>query len=267
MVAAKQRDWEPNCMRVLIALAVCLLFSIEAVAQTRLDDIAGRGSLRVGLTGDYRPFSVRDKDSGVYSGMDVDMANNLADALGVRLEIVPTSWASLLADLEARKFDIGMGGISITLPRQRVAFFSLPVMRVGKAAIARCADRDRFASLPEIDRPGVKVLVNPGGTNERFDRANLHQAEIVSFADNTRIFDALAAAQGDVMITDAVETKLQQKIHPDLCAIHPEQPFDFGELGYLLPPDIVFKQFVDQWLHITIEGGCWPRLVERYLGP
>ncbi len=54
-------------------------------------------------------------------------------------------------------------------------------MRVGKAAIARCADRDRFASLPEIDRPGVKVLVNPGGTNERFDRANLHQAEIVSF--------------------------------------------------------------------------------------
>jgi cyclohexadienyl dehydratase len=254
-------------MRVLIALAVCLLIATGAVAQSRSDDITRRGSLRVGLTGDYRPFSVRDKDSGVYTGLDVEMANNLADALGVRLEIVPTSWGSLLPDLGAGKFDIGMGGISITLPRQLVAFFSVPVMRVGKAAIGRCADRDRFAGLPEIDRPGVRVLVNPGGTNERFDRANLRQAEIVSFADNTRIFDALVAAQGDVMITDAVETKLQQKLHPELCAIHPEQPFDFGELGYLLPRDIVLKQYVDQWLHIAMESGFWPRLVAKYLGP
>lgn len=253
-------------MQILAILAVCLLAATGALAQSRLEDITARGSLRVGLTGDYRPFSQRDKETGAYTGLDVDMANNLATALGVRLEVVPTTWATLLPDLGDGKFDIGMGGISITLPRQRVAFFSQPVMRVGKAAIARCADRDRFAGLPEIDRPGVKVLVNPGGTNERFDRANLHQAEIVSFPDNTRIFDALADGQGDLMITDAVETKLQQKLHPGLCAIHPDQPMDFGELGYLLPRDIVFKQFVDQWVHIAVESGTWPALVAKYLG-
>jgi cyclohexadienyl dehydratase len=113
----------------------------------------------------------------------------------------------------------------------------------------------------------VKVLVNPGGTNERFDRANLHQAEIVSFPDNTRIFDELAGGQGDVMITDAIETKLQQRLHTELCAIHPDQPFDFGELGYLLPRDIVLKEFVDQWLHIAVESGSWQRLLQTYLGP
>lgn len=112
----------------------------------------------------------------------------------------------------------------------------------------------------------MKVLVNPGGTNERFDRANLHRADIVVFPDNTRIFDELAAGQADLMITDAVETKLQQRLHPDLCAIHPDQPFDFGELGYLLPPDIVLKAFVDQWLHITAESGIWTRLLQTYMG-
>ncbi|HBK06826.1 MAG TPA: hypothetical protein DDZ81_13300 [Acetobacteraceae bacterium] len=253
-------------MRLLAVLAFCLLTATGAFAQSRLDDIVARGTLRVGLTGDYRPFSVLDKDTGAYSGIDVDMAKSLADGLGVKLEIVPTTWGTLLADIGTGKFDIGMGGISITLPRQKVALFSQPVMRVGKAAIARCADRDRFLSLSAIDRPGVKVLVNPGGTNERFDRANLRQADIVSFPDNTRIFEELANGQGDVMITDAVETKLQQKLHPDLCAIHPDQPFDFGELGYLLPRDVVFKQFVDQWLHISTENGSWTRLVETYLG-
>jgi cyclohexadienyl dehydratase len=252
-------------MRFVVLLAA-LLVSGAALAQSRLDEIAARGALRVGLTGDYRPFSQRDS-TGAYSGLDVDMATNLAEALGVKLEIVPTAWGKLLADLGEGRFDVGMGGISITLPRQKVAFFSQPVMRVGKAAIARCADRERFGTLADIDRPGVKVLVNPGGTNEKFDRTNLHQAEIVVFADNTRIFDALAGGQGDLMITDVVETKLQQRLHPELCAVDPDQPFDFGELGYLLPRDVALQQFVDQWLHVTVESGVWQRLLDKYLGP
>jgi cyclohexadienyl dehydratase len=254
-------------MRILAILAVALLVASGAAAQSRLDEIVARGTLRVGLTGDYRPFSIRDKDSGAYTGLDVEMAGDLAAGLGVQLEIVPTTWGTLLADVGSGRFDVGMGGISITLARQRVALFSEAVMRAGKAAIARCADRERFGSLAAIDQAGVKVLVNPGGTNERFDRGALHAAEIVLLADNLAIFDALAAGQGDVMITDAVETKLQQKLHPALCAIHPGQPFDFGELGYLLPRDVVFKQFVDQWLHIAVESGAWARLEARYLGP
>ena len=251
-----------------VALILCVLLALTSVAwaQSRLDDIVSRGVLRVGLTGDYRPFSLRGPD-GNYTGLDVDMANSLADALGVKLEIVPTTWSALLADLGAGKFDIGMGGISITLARQKVAFFSQPVMRVGKAATTRCTDKARFGALADIDRPGVKVIVNPGGTNERFDRANLHQADIVLFPDNTRIFEELAAGHADVMITDAVETKLQQKLHPELCAIHPDQPFDFGELGYLLPRDVVLQQFVDLWLHVAKETGALGRLEHTYLGP
>ncbi|MBN8907843.1 MAG: transporter substrate-binding domain-containing protein [Rhodospirillales bacterium] len=247
---------------------LCLVLSPGlASAQSRLDEIVARGTLRVGLTGDYRPFSVRDAATGTFSGLDVDMAHTLADALGVKLEIVPVTWSSLLPDLLADKYDVGMGGISVTLPRQKQAFFSIPVMRVGKAAIARCADVAKFGSLAEIDRPGVKVIVNPGGTNERFDRANLKQAEIVLFPDNTKIFAEVAAGRADVMITDAVETKLQQKLTPGLCAVHPDQPFDYGELAYLLPRDIVLKEYVDQWVHLSTASGAWQRLIDTYLGP
>lgn len=248
-------------------VALVLTLGQAASAQTsRLDEIMTRGTLRVAMTGDYRPFSSLDKASGEYSGLDVDMAGRLAQALGVKLEIVPVTWGTLISALKDGKYDVGMGGISVTLERAKVAFFSTPVMRTGKTPIARCADQQKFQSLADIDRPGVKVIVNPGGTNEKFDRANLHQADIVVFPDNAHIFDELAAGHADVMITDSVETQLQAKLHPQLCAIHPDAPFDFGELAYLLPRDVPLQQFVDHWIHIEQETGGYRGLVGKYLG-
>ena len=79
----------------------------QAQTTTRLDAIVGAGALRVGLTGDYRPFSFADA-SGKVEGIDVDMAMGLAQSLGVRLEIVKTSWSTLKSDLEANSFDIAV---------------------------------------------------------------------------------------------------------------------------------------------------------------
>lgn len=247
---------------LLVLLALCA--AVPAHAQSVLDTIIARGTLRVGLTGDYRPFSIKN-ETGQMSGMDVDAAAALAAALGVKLELVPTSWPTLLPDLLARKFDVGMGGITITLERAKYAAFSAPVMTSGKTAIARCADKDKFPTLEAIDQPGTKVIVNPGGTNESFDRANLHRAEIVMFPDNARIFEELVAGHADLMITDGVETRLQQKLHPELCAIHPDQPFNASELGYMIPRDEPWRQFIDLWLHARVQSGEQAKLVAKWL--
>jgi cyclohexadienyl dehydratase len=168
-----------------------------------------------------------------------------------------------LPDVTSGAFDVGMGGISVTLDRQKVAFFSIPVMRTGKTPIARCTVQTRFQTLAAIDQPDVRVATNPGGTNEKYDRANLHHAQIVVFPSNAAIFDELLAGHADVMITDSVETRLQQKLHPELCAIHPDKPFDFGELAYLLPRDPVLKAYVDQFLHIQFETGTYDALLRK----
>lgn len=252
-------------MRLKLPTVLMLaLAALPAQAQTLLDTIIARGTLRVGLTGDYRPFSIKD-GAGKFEGLDVDMAESLAKGLGVKLEVVPTAWPTLMADLHAQKYDIGMGGISVTLERAKTAYFSAPVMRTGKAPIARCTDQARFTTLSDIDKPGVRVIVNPGGTNERFARANVKQAEIVVFPNNAAIFDELVANHADVMMTDAVETRLQQRLHPELCAVNPDKPFDFSELAYLLPRDPALKAWVDQWLHLQGETGEQGRLVAKWL--
>ena len=233
---------------------------------SRLDAILKRGALRVGTTGDYPPFSAVDRGSGQYSGFDIDLARSLAAALGARIEFVPTSWPTLTSDLAQGSFDIAMGGVSVTLERQKSGFFSQPYLRDGKTPIARCGEANVFDTLAEIDRPEVRVAVNPGGTNERFDRVRLHAAQIIVFPDNRAIFDALAKGEADVMITDASETRYQAKLHPRvLCAIHPDKPFDFSEKAYWMPADPALKAFVDQWLHLAMENGEFSGVLAQWL--
>ncbi|HLW93016.1 MAG TPA: transporter substrate-binding domain-containing protein [Roseiarcus sp.] len=238
-----------------------------AFAQTsRLDEIMARGALKVGTTGDYRPFTALDKATGVYSGLDIDLAQSLGAALGVKVEFVATSWPDLAKDFDAGAFDIAMGGVSVTLERAKKGYFSIPYMREGKTPIARCADKDKYQTLVDIDKPDVAVIVNPGGTNEKFDRAHFHAARIIVYPDNATIFDELAAGKADVMVTDASETRYQQKLHPGaLCAIHPGAPFDFAEKAYWMQRDEALKAFVDQWLHMSMENGAFAAETAKWL--
>jgi cyclohexadienyl dehydratase len=250
-------------LRILIGLAAVLLISTSVQAQqpSRVDDIVKRGTLRVGMTGDYLPFSYFDPASQKFRGFDVDMAEALGKALRVKVEYVHTSWPQLTKDFEADSFDIAMGGISITPDRQKKGLFSTPILHDGKTPIARCADKAKYETIGDIDKPGTRVIVNPGGTNERFARAHLKNAGIKVYNDNVTIFDEIAKGDADLMMTDASETRYQQKLHPGvLCAVHPDRPFDSAEKAYWLQRDGALKAFVDHWLHAVTEDGSFRKM-------
>jgi cyclohexadienyl dehydratase len=251
-------------LRVLSSLVAALLIvagAAQAQQPSRLDEIVARGTLRVGMTGDYLPFTFFDQATQKFRGFDVDMAEALGKALGVKVEFVRTAWPQLTKDFEADRFDIAMGGVSITLDRQKKGLFSTPIMREGKTPIARCTDAGKYQTIADIDKIGTRVIVNPGGTNERFARANIRNAEIRTHSDNVTIFDEIASGNADLMMTDASETRYQQKQHPGvLCAVHPDKPFDFAEKAYWMQRDVALKAFVDQWLHMATEDGSFRRI-------
>ncbi|MFF8311352.1 transporter substrate-binding domain-containing protein [Streptomyces lydicus] len=231
-----------------------------------LDTVPRRGVLRVCTTGDYRPFSYRDPRTGGYRGVDIDMARDLATSLDATPRYVPTTWAELVGDLAAGRCDVAMGGVSLTLPRARSVYFSEPTRTDGKTPIVRCADKDTYRTLQQIDRPGTTVIVNPGGTNEQFARAHIKQATLKVHPDNTTIFDEIIAGRADVMMTDASETRYQAKIHPELCSVHPDQPFTFSEKAYALPRgDDEFKAYVDQWVHLATHDGTYAKYEAEWM--
>src|SRR5512136_2681398 len=90
----------------LIAIVILVAPATHAQQISRLDAIVKRGTLRVGMTGDYLPFSYFDKTTSTFKGFDVDMAEALARALGVKVEYVHTAWPQLAGDFEADRFDV-----------------------------------------------------------------------------------------------------------------------------------------------------------------
>lgn len=238
---------------------------VQAQTTSHLAQIKTRNTLRVGTTGDYKPFSYRTNTNSPFIGFDIEMAQALAKALGVKLELVPTSWPTLMNDLENDRFDVAMSGVSISAARQKLAMFSIAYLQDGKTPITLCAHQARFQSLAQIDQADVRVVVNPGGTNESFARANLQRAQMIVYPDNNHIFDQIVEGKADLMITDAIEARLQQQLKPSLCAVHPEAPFNVSEKAYLLPQDAVWKAFVDRWLLSYMEHGKLTDNLEKWL--
>ena len=231
---------------------------------SRLDEVLARHTLRVCTTGDYKPYSFLRAD-GQFEGIDIDLADSLAKSLGAKADYVKTSWSDLMNDFVA-KCDMAVGGVSTTLERQKHVFFTQPYMIDGKAPIARCAEVDKYQTLTQIDQPSTRVIVNPGGTNERFAKQYLPHAKLTVYPDNVTIFKQILDGKADVMITDASETLLQQKLNPGLCSIHPDKPFQYGEKAYMVPQgDVTYQQYVDQWLHLARETGEFHSISDKWL--
>ncbi len=250
---------------VVLSTALACSAATGQSSPSALDRIRDGGELRVCLTGDYKPFSFLRGD-GAFEGIDVDLAESLAASMKAKPRFVKTTWSTLLNDFTGGACDIAMGGISITLDRQLRAAFSTTTMVDGKAPIVRCADVAKYGSLAQIDRPEVRAVVNPGGTNERYARAHFRQAQIRVHPDNVTIFDEIVAGRADVMVTDASETLLQHKLRPTLCPVPLDKPLQYSEKAYLLPrDDVAFKAYVDQWLHLAKATGEYDTVTDRWL--
>ena len=254
-----------RCLAALTFLLASMSVQAQTAAESTLDTVMKTGVLRACTPGDYKPFSFLKPD-GTYEGIDIDLANSLATAIGAKLELVKTSWANLVPDFAAGKCDIAIGGISVTTERQKRVFFSSAYMVNGKTPIVRCDDVKKFQTVADIDKAGVRVVANPGGSNERFAKANFKTATLTIHPENLTIFDEILAKRADVFVTEAAEALTQQKLKPGLCAVNPDKPLQYGEMAYMLPRnDAVMKSFVDQWLHLSRASGEYQKTVDKWL--
>lgn len=249
-------------MRTYLALALAAFVALGAPARAgeTLDAIRARGALRVGSTGDYKPFTFRDAQGGFY-GADIEMARRLAARLGVKLEIVPTVWGTLSEQFQARTFDIAMGGVTILPPRAVLGDFTAVTFVDGKRPVARCEDRDRFTSIEAIDQPGVRVIVNPGAANEAFARANLKRAQLTVHRDNATVFEEIVANRADVMVTDGIEADHMAVVHKELCPTRVPAAFTRLEKAYWLQRDPELFALVQAWLAEEKASGAWDRIL------
>ncbi|NGM88301.1 transporter substrate-binding domain-containing protein [Parapusillimonas sp. SGNA-6] len=241
--------------RFFAGLAIALMLGAAAQAGPRLDRVMNDKVLRVGTPGDYRPFAIKT-DKGTYEGHDIDVIEAMAKALGVRIEYVQTSWPNLMKDLLADKFDVAVGGITRNVARIRQADMLPGYAPFGKVALVRKEDASKYKSVDDLDQPSVRVIKNPGGTNEAFVLEHLKQAQVSTHEKNAEIPALIAEGKGDVMITETYEALHYSKADPRLTALFVDAPLTpKNELGFLLP--------VDDADYVRVMRFAWDLMDER----
>lgn len=235
-------------------------------AQGTVQAIQERGKLLMGSTGDYNPMSYLNPETGEYVGFDAALAEDLATALGVELEYVPTSWPTLMDDTLAGKFDLAICGITITDERQEQALMSAGYLGNGKTILVRAEDAEQYTSLESINRPEVRVMVNPGGLNEKFARENLPDCTLLVHEVNQEIPALVAEGEADVMITEIMEAGYYVGQDERLAAPLIYEPFTHGQLGALMPKGSEeLLEYVNAFLKEEQESGRLDELAQEYI--
>ena len=262
--------------RILCFLTVLLtLYSSTVLAACsdrdepdngKVAEIVERGTLLVGTTGDYRPLSFREED-GTYWGFGIELAQEIARHLNVEIEFVKTSWPTLTADVQAEPqlFDMAIGGITITDARCETMLMSEGYLANGKTILCRATETNRFQSLADIDKPEVRVMVNPGGLNEKFANENLTHATIIVHQKNEEIPSLVAEGEADVMITEITEAPYYVKTDTRLAAPLLNEPFTHGKIGVLMrkgQEDLM--DVVNNTIRKMKSDGTLRRLHEKY---
>ena len=256
------RFGKENCQHSVFILSTFTDIPVEG----KVAEIIERGTLLIGTTGDYRPLSFRE-DDGTYWGFGIEVAKEIAGGLGVGIEFVKTSWPTLTADVlaEPQTFDFAIGGITITDARRETMLMSDGYLANGKTILCRASERDSYKSLADIDKPGVRVMVNPGGLNEKFANEHLTHATILVHQKNEEIPALIAEGKADVMITEITEAPYYVQSDTRLAAPLLNEPFTHGEIGVLMQKgqeDLL--QMVNNTIQKMKSDGTLRRLHEKY---
>ena len=255
-------------IRIFLCWAMLMLSTVGTVFAGHLEDIAARGTIRIGTTGDYIPMSYRNPQTGAYEGIDAELSQLIADSLGVKIEYVPTSWPTLTEDTLAGKFDIALCGISRNYARAKTMAMSDAYGEgvFGKTILCRKSDAKKYQSLADIDKPEVRVMINPGGTNEKFAHANLKQAKLIVHQENADIPRQVSEGNADIMITETVEAARYIELNDKLAAPLMKAPFTRHSCGILMQKgDQEFLNYINFVLAELKMDGTLATLEKKYL--
>ncbi|WP_374383458.1 transporter substrate-binding domain-containing protein [Dongia sp.] len=259
-------------LKSLAALVLAVVLSLPAIAaadesKSTLDQILERGTLRVGTTGDYPPYSELDTATNTYKGYEIDVANQLAADLGVKVEFVPTTWETLAAGIQAGKYDVAASGITLTLERLKSIGFSAPYLDSPLVPLVQSKDGAKYAVWRDLDKEGVRIAVQSGTSAEESAKKNFTKAEIVPIVAPALDYQELLAGKVDAAITDTVFIKKALAQYADkLVAVDPTHAIE-GQPNAMMTvrDDFVWRNWLDTWVATRTQSGFFDALFTKWI--
>lgn len=236
-----------------------------AEGESLVDRIGRRGAIRVGYVREGLPYSFFNA-SGEIVGFDMEMAHELADELGVELELVPVDPFRLSEYLDGAYCDLVMAGLVVTTRRAQDVLFTAPYLDETLAFLVPDHRRSEFSEMETVKEMETLRLAVPALPGiDVFLRDHLPHAELVPF-DNPRTIFRETPSEVDAILLTAERGSAWSLLHPELSVSVPQPNPPRFPLAYAVArKDERLKDLVDTWVEIKKRDGTLQEVYDYWI--
>lgn len=232
-------------------------------ADDLLAQIKERGSIIVAMEGTWAPWTYHDEDDNLV-GYDVEVAQNIAEKLGVEVEFIEGAWDGLLAGLDAGRYDIMVNGVGVTEERAEKYNFSTPYAYNKTAVIVR-GDYDEISSMEDLK--GKKTANTISSTYAA--QAEAYGATVTGVDDLNQTIELLLSKRIDATLNAEVVFNDYKKEHPDSnikIATYSDQVEEIAIPIRKGDDTVTLLEAVNDALDEMANDGTLTELSEKYFG-
>ena len=238
--------------------------AVPSYAASVLSEILSGGVLKVGITGDWNPMTMKDPANNSYTGYDIDVMTALAKDLGVKVEFVPTDWKTLVSGVTSGKYHM-TGSASISPSRAKAAGYSNSYFSLATVPLTLKKNSDKYADWSDLDKASVTVAATLGTTQEKQVKQFFPNAKYKIVEAPARDFQEVLAGRADAHITSNVEAYKLVAKYPQMMVVPVSAPKAPTPIAMLLPQgDQVWINYVNTWIALKTERGFFDELGRKW---
>ena len=221
---------------VLLSLVLITLGCNQQQSRPAQEDtfvkIKNEGVLRVGYIL-AAPWCIREPKTGQLKGTFVETVEEIARQMEVKVEFTESTFATFIAGLQTKKYDLSIAPTFSTIPRAKSVAFSIPLMAAGNSAIVR-KNETRFKTLSDIDQAGIVIAVTQGEQGHEYAKTNFKKAEIrvLSGGDQNLTFSEVLSGRADVALGDAWFSAKFAEEHPEAKDLFADNPYNVTPVAW-----------------------------------
>ncbi|MDJ0984980.1 MAG: transporter substrate-binding domain-containing protein [Desulfobacterales bacterium] len=238
---------------------------IELAKKSTIEKILKRGELRVGFESGYVPFEMTDK-KGNFIGFDMDFARRMAKEMGVKFVPVNTEWDGIIPALMTDKFDIIMGGMTITQERNLKINFADPYIVVGQSILLNKKHAGKVKSYKDLNDPKYILTSRLGTTGEQAIKKYMPKATYKSFQSEAEAGLEVINGKADALVYDLPFCGFLYGSQGKGKTVFLDEPFTYEPLAWAInkgDPD--FLNWLNNFLRQTKGDGFYDRLYQKWI--
>ncbi|MBG9983431.1 transporter substrate-binding domain-containing protein [Aerococcaceae bacterium DSM 111022] len=251
----------------LVALFIALS-PLSISAQRSLEDIKEDGKIIMATSADFPPFewTIMEDGEPQIVGIDAELAQKIADKIGVELEIQDTSFESLVTQVQSGRADFVAAGMSYNPERENVVNFSDIYYETTTSFVINNENVDNFKVQEDFN--SAKIGVQKGTIQEELAKDTFPDAEIVSMNKNGDLVEALKTGRIDGVMMDTIVVSEFVAQNEDIIQPVEGLEIKLGDDGFAMITNKANEDLlavINEVLNETIESGEMDEIIQKYI--